>query len=121
MTGPRIAGGMLMVLMLAACAGNPVAAPFAAMAGRWTLDAPNTPSCRMTFELAPGQSNQGAIQPEGGCPGEMFRSRGWVLANDALTINDGENRPLATLKRAANGFQGTSSAGLPVTLARVPS
>ncbi len=118
--GLRGAGGLVMALMLAACAGAPVAAPVAAasMAGRWTLDAPNTPSCRMVFELAPGQSNQGAVQPDGGCPGEMFRSRSWLLANDALTIDDGENRPLATLKRAANGFQGTSSAGLPLTLTR---
>ena len=108
-----------MALMLAACAGTPVAAPFAAtaMAGRWTLDAPNAPPCRMAFDGAPG-ARQGTIQPDGGCPGEMFRSRSWLLANDALTIDDGENRPLAILKRAANGFQGTSSAGLPVTLTR---
>jgi hypothetical protein len=122
MMGLRIAGGIGMALTLAACASDPIAAPLAAasMAGRWTLDAPNAPSCRMAFEGAPG-ARQGTILADGGCPGEMFRSRSWVLANDALTINDGENRPLATLKRAASGFQGTSSVGLPVTLARVPS
>ena len=88
------------------------------MAGRWTLAAPNTPSCRMTFALAPGRSNQGAIQPEGGCPGELFRSRSWALAQGTLTINDAGNQPLASLKLAEGGFQGTSTAGLPVTLTR---
>jgi hypothetical protein len=116
--GLRIAGGVGMALMLGACASDPVAAPLSTMAGRWTLAAPNTPSCRMTFELAPGQSNQGAIQPEGGCPGELFRSRSWALAQDTLTISDAKKQPLASLKLAQSGFQGTSTAGLPVTLTR---
>ena len=109
-----------MALMLAACAGDPVAAPqaTASMAGRWTLAAPNAPSCRMTFEEAPGQSDQGTIQPEGGCPGELFRSRVWALAQGLLTIDDSGNQPLATLTLANNGFQGTSTAGMPVALTR---
>jgi hypothetical protein len=118
--GPRGAGGIVMALMLAACASGPVAAPVAtaSMAGRWTLAAPNAPSCRMTFEQAPGQSDQGTIQPEGGCPGELFRSRVWALAHGSLMIDDAENKPLARLTLADNGFQGTSTAGMPVTLTR---
>jgi Protease inhibitor Inh len=109
-----------MALMLAACAGDPNAAPLAAasMAGRWTLAAPNAPSCSMTFAQAPAQSDQGAILPDGGCPGELFKSRGWVLAHGSLTIADDQNQPLAVLKLADNGFQGTSTAGMPIKLTR---
>ena len=118
--GLRGAEGMLTALMLAACAGASVTAPLpmASMTGHWTLDAPNAPSCGVTFEQARGQSDRGTIRPDGGCPGKMFRSRSWVLANDTLTINDSENQPLAHLKLAASGFQGTSSAGVPLTLSR---
>jgi len=114
--GLRVAGGMFMALMLAACAGAPLAAPNA-MAGHWKLSAPNAPFCDMSFEGEPG-ANQGTILPDGGCPGELFKSHGWVLAHGTLIINDAENRPLATLTRAGGRFQGTSTAGVPVTLKR---
>jgi hypothetical protein len=116
MMGLRIAGGMFMALLLAACAGAPFAAQNA-MAGRWKLSAPNAPFCGMNFDGAPGVK-QGTILPDGGCPGELFRSRNWVLTQNTLTINDAENRPLATLKRAGDRFRGTSAAGLSVTLKR---
>jgi hypothetical protein len=111
----------MMALMLAGCAGEPVAAPAPklaiTMAGRWILSAPNAPSCSMTFEGAPGQK-QGAIHPEGGCPGKFFTSRSWALSEGRLTIDDYKNRPLAELELAKGGFQGKSTAGMPVTLAR---
>jgi hypothetical protein len=87
------------------------------MAGRWMLSAPNAPACGMNFEGAPGQT-QGAIEPEGGCPGKFFMSRHWQLAQDQLTINDHENEPLAQLKFAGGHFEGQSTAGTPVRLAR---
>jgi len=111
-----------MALMLAGCATEPFAAqePAAAnagMPGRWILSAPNAPSCGMEFVGEPGAS-QGGIQPEGGCPGDFFMSRHWALAQNTLTIVDGEERPLATLTLAKDGFQGASVSGVPVTLAR---
>ena len=110
-----------MALMLAGCAAEPFAAqapaPSAGMAGRWTLTAPNAPSCGMDFEGEPGAS-QGAIQPEGGCTGNLFMSRHWVLAQDTLTIANHDNEPLAQLKPAGGQFAGQSTAGMPVTLAR---
>jgi Protease inhibitor Inh len=116
MTGLRVAGGIAMALTLAACASTPFAAPNA-MAGHWKLSAPNAPFCDMSFDGEPG-ADQGTIRPDGGCPGEMFRSRSWALAKDTLTIGDDQGQPLATLQRAAGGFRGTSAAGLPVTLNR---
>ena len=105
-----------MALMLAGCAGAPFAAQNT-MSGRWKLSAPNAPLCDMNFDGEPG-ADQGTIVPDGGCPGELFRSRSWVLAQNTLTIDDEQNQPLATLKLAGDGFKGTSSAGMPVTLTR---
>jgi len=85
------------------------------MNGRWILSAPNAPSCGMMFETA-ADGIQGAIRPEGGCPGELFKSRRWQLAQGQLTINDHENQPLAQLKFAAGHFEGQSTDGLPVRL-----
>jgi Protease inhibitor Inh len=114
--GLRGAGGVVMTLMLAACAGAPFAAQNT-MSGRWKLSAPNAPLCDMNFDGEPG-ANQGTIVPDGGCPGELFKSSQWLLAQDTLTIGDSQNQPLATLKLAAHGFQGTSTTGMPVTLTR---
>ncbi len=119
--------------MLAGCAGSPVggAAPAAApaanvmmtsvtMTGRWILAAPNAPSCGMNFASSPG-GQDGTIEPEGGCPGNFFTSRHWTLAQDTLTINDHENKPLANLTYADSRFEGQATAGAPVTLSRQPS
>jgi hypothetical protein len=115
----------MIATMLGACAGEQIAAPAAApaptpkidMPGRWMLSVPNAPACGMNFEGAPTQK-QGAIEPEGGCPGKFFTSRHWQLAQGQLTINDHENEPLAQLKFAGGHFQGQSTAGTPVTLRR---
>jgi hypothetical protein len=122
MTGLHGAGGIVMALMLTGCAAEPFAAQEpaagAGMPGRWILSAPNAPSCGMTFEQAPGQSNEGTIQPEGGCPGDFFMSRHWALAQHRLTIANHDNEPLAQFKPSGGQFTGQSTAGTPVTLTR---
>jgi hypothetical protein len=120
MKGLRIAGAIGMELTLAACASTPFAAQNKGMTGRWTLDAPHAPSCRMAFDGNSG-ANEGTILPDGGCPGDMFMSRRWALAKGKLTIKDQRDRPLATLKRAGGGFKGKSAAGMPVMLKRPTS
>jgi Protease inhibitor Inh len=87
------------------------------MAGRWLLSAPNAPSCGMNFGAAP-HALTGAIQPEGGCPGNFFMSRHWELAPNGLIIKDYKDNPLAQLKFAAGHFTGQATDGTPVTLSR---
>ncbi len=121
----RVAGGVLVASMLVGCAGSPFggATPPAApsltvdMTGRWILAAPNAPSCGMNFAGAPG-AREGTVAPEGGCPGKFFTSRHWMLDQNALTINDHENQPLAHLTLADGAFEGQATAGMPVTLSR---
>jgi hypothetical protein len=124
----RTASAILVAMMLAGCAGEqlslggsppPAAPPSPAvtMPGRWMLSAPNAPPCGMNFGGAPG-GKEGSIAPEGGCPGNFFMSRHWTLDQGALTINDHENTPLAQLKLAGTRYEGQSTTGTPVTLAR---
>jgi hypothetical protein len=118
-----IAGSLVITTVLTGCGGGELAAPAAVptpkldMGGRWMLSAPNTPACGMKFEGAPGKK-EGAIEPEGGCPGKFFKSRHWQLAQGLLTINDHEDEPLGRLKLVGGYFQGESTAGMPVTLKR---
>jgi hypothetical protein len=86
----------------------PTPTPKVDMAGRWMLSAPDKPACGMKFEGAPGEK-QGAIEPEGGCPGKLFKTRHWQLAQGQLTINDHENGPLERLKLVGGYFQGQST------------
>ena len=58
------------------------------------------------------------VSPEGGCAEKFFMSRRWALDRGALTINDENNQPLATLSNAGGRFEGQSAAGTPVTLTR---
>lgn len=123
----RIGGGLFLSLLLAGCAGAPaplVDTPASTpsndsvdMNGRWKLTAPNAPSCGMLFESLP-QANQGAIKPEGGCPGQFFTSRHWTLTGGQLTISDHNQSPLARLKLSGGHFSGNSTSGMPVTLSR---
>jgi hypothetical protein len=126
----RIASAAIVALALAGCAGGqslmgeqpaPAAAtPAVVMDGRWMLSAPNAPSCGMNFATSsksPG-THEGTVAPEGGCPGRFFTSRHWLLAPGALTINDYEGTPLAKLDFAGDHFEGKSTEGLPITLAR---
>ena len=120
----RAAGGVLMALTLAGCTSGQFgsAAPEAAqtldsMAGRWMLAAPNAPVCGMNFGGAPG-AREGTVAPEGGCPEKFFMSRRWTFEQDKLTINDRDNNPLAQLNSVGGRYEGQSTAGTPVTLAR---
>jgi hypothetical protein len=120
----RAAGGALIALMLVGCAGQGF--PFgnkpqadAGMAGRWILAAPNAPTCGMNFTGASG-ARSGNVSPEGGCPGNFYLSRHWLLEQDTLVINDDEDKTLARLPLLGARYEGQSAAGLPVTLARQP-
>lgn len=118
--------GALIALTLAGCAGQ--GSLFGGkpqqddngMAGRWILAAPNAPSCGMNFTGASG-ARSGNVSPEGGCPGNFYLSRHWLLEQDALVINDDEDRPLARLPMSGGRYEGTSTAGLPLTLTRQPT
>ena len=86
------------------------------LAGRWRLSAPGG-SCAMNLVAAQGL--EGAIRPEGGCPGNFFTSRKWTFENDGLVIRDHNSAPLATLRLAGAGrFDGQSASGQPVSLVR---
>jgi len=121
----RVAGSVLIALLLAGCTGNPFddskpaapPAPAIDMTGRWVLSAPDAPSCGMNFAGAPG-AHDGSIAPEGGCPGNFFTSRHWTLRQGALTINDHDNQPLARFTFASGHFEGQAVAGTPMTLSR---
>jgi hypothetical protein len=120
----RIAGGSLIALVLAGCAGQGFSfgnQPQAdtAMAGRWIVAAPGAPTCGMNFTGAPS-ARSGNVSPEGGCPGNFYLSRHWLLEQDALVINDDENNMLARLPSTGTRFEGISVAGLSVSLTRQP-
>lgn len=129
-TAAQIAGGVLIALLLGGCAGGQgltiggsaanAQAPETGMAGRWILSAPNAPTCGMNFSGGAGAKN-GKVSPEGGCPGNFYLSRTWALDQDTLVINDDGNNALVRLSNTGGRFEGTSVAGLPVTLARPPA
>jgi Protease inhibitor Inh len=114
--------------MLAGCGGGttslglqgsaPRAVPPPEMNGRWMLSAAAGGACGMTFAGTPGAS-EGAIRPEGGCPGNFFTSRKWTFEGGALLLRNHNGEPLAQLTEAAPGrFDGQATAGAPVSLAR---
>ena len=116
--------GALTALTLAGCAGQ--GSLFGnkpqtdtGMAGRWILAAPNAPTCGMNFTGASG-ARSGNVSPEGGCPGNFYLSRHWLFEQDMLVINDDEDMNLARLPLVGGRYDGQSTAGLPVTLARQP-
>ena len=124
MNGWRITGGMVLAVMLSACASNdgptpPTPLPQNDMSGRWILSAPSAPACGMEFQGVPGQF-KGTINPEGGCPGNFFTSKRWTFMQDTLTLTiaDQNNQPLAQLALGDGRFTGKSTAGMPVTLSR---
>jgi Protease inhibitor Inh len=93
------------------------AAPDTAMAGRWTL-ATGTGACGMNFGSASG-ARQGAIAPEGGCPGRFYTSRKWTLEQRTLVIRDHRGKPLAQLAQSSPlRFDGKTVNGLPLSLSR---
>ncbi len=71
----------------------------------------------MNFGAAQGA--EGAIRPEGGCPGNFYTSRKWTFDAGGLTIRDHTNAPLGQLRMASPGrFEGQATGVGPVTLAR---
>ncbi len=124
MSARRIAGGIVLAVMLSACATEqgptpPTPLPQNDMSGHWVLAAPNAPPCGMEFHGVPGQF-QGTINPEGGCPGNFFTSKRWTFMQDTLTLTiaDQNDQPLAQLSLGDGRFSGKSTAGMPVTLSR---
>jgi hypothetical protein len=62
---------------------------------------------------------EGAIRPEGGCPGKFFTSRKWTFENGALTIRSHTGEALAQVREIVSGrFEGQTSNGQPVSLVR---
>ena len=126
MIAVRAAFGVLALLTLTACAGEQVSLGSSAatrapgdssMPGRWILSVPNAPSCGLEFAGTPGVRT-GKVAPDGGCPSAFYMSRRWAMEGDSLTITDDERRPLAQLKANGARFEGRSTGGVPVTLAR---
>jgi hypothetical protein len=126
MIAVRAAFGVLALLTMTGCAGERLSLGSSAatrtpgessMPGRWILRAPNAPSCGLEFAGTPGVRN-GKIAPDGGCPSAFYMSRRWAMEGDALTITDDESRPLAQFKANGARFEGQSTGGVPVTLAR---
>ncbi|HME29357.1 MAG TPA: AprI/Inh family metalloprotease inhibitor [Pseudolabrys sp.] len=87
------------------------------MAGRWVLSAPNAPSCGLEFGGEPG-ARAGKVAADGGCPGNFYMSRRWAIEGGVLTITSSENQPLAQLKVVGPNFEGQSTSGTPLKLAR---
>jgi Protease inhibitor Inh len=119
----RIAGASALGFALAACSGtlpgveDRSPAPKIEMGGRWLLAATNAPACGMTFTVA-ADAQSGDIRPEGGCPGDFFTSRQWGFAGGELVINNHNGEPLAQLRFVGGHFEGKSTSGLQITLAR---
>ena len=87
------------------------------MSGRWILAAPNAPTCGLNFTGAPA-AREGRLAPEGGCPERFFLARRWTLNDQALTIGDEDNTPMAEFSFANGGFDGRSAGGVPLSLSR---
>lgn len=94
-----------------------VTAVEAGMEGRWTLAAPNAPSCGLTFTGPPG-AREGRVTPDGGCPERFFLARRWRLADGALTVVDGDGGSLGAFRNAGERFEGKSATETAITLSR---
>ena len=93
-------------------------APPEPMAGRWQLAAAGSSQCNMNFGGTP-DATEGAIAPEGGCPGNFYTSRKWTFEQGSLVIRDHNGQPLGQLARSSPGrFDGKATNGLQLMLAR---
>jgi hypothetical protein len=87
------------------------------LAGRWTLSSSTGGACAMTFVATAG--SDGAIQPEGGCPGKFFTSRKWSLEGGAVVIRNHNNEPLARLTAISpTRYEGRTAGGQQLSLVR---
>jgi hypothetical protein len=73
--------------------------------------------CFMTLGDTPGAA-EGSIAPAGGCPSNFFTSRKWTFEHDMLIIRDHKGDPLAELAFANGRFEGKTTTGGPISLAR---
>lgn len=90
------------------------------MPGRWMLAAPNLPPCGVEFRSTrSGQA--GDMTPDGGCPGNLYLSRRWTLADGALTIKADNDETLAQLDSKGGHFEGRTADGMPLTLSPKPT
>jgi hypothetical protein len=88
------------------------------MAGRWVLAAHGGGNCGMNFSATAG-SREGAIAPEGGCPGRFFTSRRWALEQNAVVIRNHAGEMLAQLNVAEpSRLEGQAANGEQVSLTR---
>ena len=71
----------------------------------------------MNFGHAPAAA-QGAIAPEGGCPGNFFTSRKWTFEHGALIIRDHKGEPLGQLSFSGGRFEGRQPNGAALSLSR---
>jgi hypothetical protein len=123
---PSVLAAAFAALMLAACStgggvlldASEQSAPGAplSLAGRWMLAAPNAPACGVEFRSRGGQA--GDLTPDGGCPGNLYLSRRWALADGTLTITSENDDALAQLQSRGEHFEGKTADGLPLVLSR---
>ncbi len=91
--------------------------PPVAMTGKWRLSSPGAGACTVTFSGQAG-AGEGATAPEGGCPGNFYTSRKWSFEGGSLILRDHTGKPLGQLAFANDRFEGQSSGGQAITLAR---
>lgn len=121
---PRLLAVFALAALAAGCRSDRVASvgdqsaarpapPPVEMSGRWFFSATGGSTCTMNL------TSDGAIRPEGGCPGNFFTSRKWTFENNALMMRDHNGQPLAQLTQAGpNRFEGQAGQGQQVSLAR---
>lgn len=103
---------------IAVAPGGPaLTPPPVAMAGRWKLSSPGGGVCAVTFG-GQGGAAEGAMAPEGGCPGDFYTSRKWSFEGGSLIVRDHTGKPLGQLAFTNGRFEGQSAAGQAITLAR---
>jgi len=61
---------------------------------------------------------EGSVAPAGGCPGNFFTSRKWTFEHDKLIIRNHKGEVLAELSLANGRFEGKTTNGAAVSLAR---
>jgi hypothetical protein len=72
----------------------------------------------MNFQPATA-TGEGAIAPEGGCPGAFFTSRKWTYEQTGLVIRDHTGKTLGQLAAAGPArFEGRTGEGAGITLSR---
>ena len=109
----KLAAGPPVPMAARATASAPKASD---MGGRWVLTMPGTGSCAMTFMSG---AAEGAVAPEGGCPGRFLTSRQWNVEAAGVVIRDQNGARLAQLRMAEPGrLEGQTQDGEQVLLAR---